>query len=381
MKRGFRTMETKERNTTFTILSAMAMILIIAGHLNFGVFTVGELFPYYSFHVMIFVFISGYFYKSEEETHILRYIKKKCIRLLLPYFIWNLIYGLLTVLLHGVGFTIGEDFTLYNLFIAPFMGGHQFMYNAPAWFVPALFLLELCNVVGRRLLSLIHIKSETFIFLLYLAIGVACVFLAQRGSVYDYYRLPARIMFMAPAFGLGRMYHEKWESKDTLPGIVYYPVLLLIQLMIIYTHAGLGFSAVWVMSFANTPLTPYLTTATGIAFFLRLAKDFTPVLRNSKTFMYLGNNTYSVMMHHLFCLMALKGVFAALSVWTPLCRDFDMAQYRNDIYYTYLPGGYSVFNLVYLIIAIAGSLLIAYGTKKLVKFIKSTHIGPRMLNR
>ncbi len=114
-------MNTKERNMTFSILSAMAIVLIIAGHLDFGVFTVGDLFPYYSFHVMIFIFISGYFYKPEDETHILSYVKRKFVRLLIPYFIWNVFYGLLTMMLHQFGFAIGENISLYNLFIAPFV--------------------------------------------------------------------------------------------------------------------------------------------------------------------------------------------------------------------------------------------------------------------
>ena len=52
-------------NKEFRILSAIGMILVVAGHLGFNVFDVGGLFPYYSFHVFIFLFVSGYFYKKE----------------------------------------------------------------------------------------------------------------------------------------------------------------------------------------------------------------------------------------------------------------------------------------------------------------------------
>lgn len=363
-------MKTEERNITFTILSAIAIILIVAGHLNFNVFTMGELFPYYSFHVMIFLFIAGYFYKPQEGEHLLKYIKRKAVHLLVPYFVWNIFYGFLTLILHQLGFQIGENISLYNIFVAPFMGGHQFMYNAPAWFVPALFLLEICNIIGRKLLSFFHIRNETILFVLYLCIGCASVYLAQRGSVYDYYRLPARIMFMAPAFALGRMYKEKWEAKDTLSNIIYFPVLIIIQLIIINFSAGLGFSAVWVMSFANNPITPYLTTFTGIAFFLRLAKVLTPALQGSHFVQYLGGNTYSVMMHHLTCLMVLKGIFAVLSIYTPFCMEFDMNQFKQDIYYVYLPNGYTAFYWVYLFMGVAGPLLVCFGVHKLSNQIK-----------
>ena len=61
-----------KRNDTFVILSAIGIILIMLGHLDFPVLTMGGLFPYYSFHVMLFPFISGYFYKKEcaEIQHI-----------------------------------------------------------------------------------------------------------------------------------------------------------------------------------------------------------------------------------------------------------------------------------------------------------------------
>mgnify|MGYP006862531833 FL=1 len=54
-------------NKEFRILSAIGMILVVAGHLGFNVFDVGGLFPYYSFHVFIFLFVFGYFYKKQSE--------------------------------------------------------------------------------------------------------------------------------------------------------------------------------------------------------------------------------------------------------------------------------------------------------------------------
>lgn len=49
--------------------------------------------------------------------------------------------------------------SLHNLFIEPFITGHQFVYNLAAWFVPALFLVEVVNLFLRRLMGGI-IKKE-----------------------------------------------------------------------------------------------------------------------------------------------------------------------------------------------------------------------------
>ena len=54
-----------KENKELRILSAIGIILVAAGHLGYNLFDIGGLFPYYSFHVFIFLFVSGYFYKEE----------------------------------------------------------------------------------------------------------------------------------------------------------------------------------------------------------------------------------------------------------------------------------------------------------------------------
>lgn len=47
----------EKENRQFQILSALGIIFVVAGHLGYGVFDIGGLFPYYSFHVYIFLFV------------------------------------------------------------------------------------------------------------------------------------------------------------------------------------------------------------------------------------------------------------------------------------------------------------------------------------
>ena len=356
----------KQRNETFVILSAIGILLILLGHLDFSLLSIGGLFPYYSFHVMLFLFISGYFYKTEDENHIFAYIKRKFLHLMVPYFIWNIVYGFLAAGLHRAGMQIGEDISLYTLFIAPFLSGHQFMYQAASWFVPALFLVELCNIFGRKILSMLKIRNEYVITVLYLIIGITAVYLAKRGSVYDYYKLPGRIMLMAPSFQFGRLYKEKLESRDTLPNYIYFPVLLLIQFIIVLTSYGLiSFSAVWVTGFSHSVFLPYLTTVTGIAFWLRIAREMTPLLKKSRFIMYLGTHTFSVMMHHLFGFFLINCVFAALSFVSVRFADFDFSLFTTDIYYVFLPDGMNEIKWLYLAAGLALPLAISFIGEKI----------------
>lgn len=64
-------------NMQFCILSALGMFFVVDGHLNNSYLDIGGLVPYYSFHMPLFAFISGYFYKKGSEHLLGVYAKKK----------------------------------------------------------------------------------------------------------------------------------------------------------------------------------------------------------------------------------------------------------------------------------------------------------------
>ncbi len=357
----------REENKQMRILSAVGMILVVAGHLGYSLFDVGGLFPYYSFHVFIFLFVSGYFYREEAEQHLLGYIGKKCKTLLLPYFIWNLVYGILASLLHQAGFSIGGALNLWNLLIEPFVSGHQFLYQFPAWFVPALFLIEVLNVLGRKVLALLHLKKECLIFTVCLLLGIATVALAKGGHVWGCYKFPGRLLFMMPGFQLGRIYKEKLEDRvNKIRDSWYFSAVLGVQLLITICCQGLAFSAVWVTGFANAAVIPYLTVVTGIAFWLRISDWISRIPSVSSWFIRIGRNTYAIMMHHVFWFFVVNAICYLLSCTTVWCAEFDAAQFFSDINYVYTIGGSDTGKWVYLIAGIGMPLLFAQIAQHLV---------------
>lgn len=348
-----------KENKKLRILSAIGIILVVAGHLGYDLFDIGGLFPYYSFHVFIFLFVSGYFYKKESEERIGSYLIGKCVTLLLPYFVWNLFYGLLAAFLHKAGFSIGEALSLKTLFLSPFLDGHQFLYHFPAWFVPVLFMIEVINVLMRKVLSLVHCNYEWLIFAGCLAVGILTVWLAAGGHVWGIYKLPGRLLFMLPGFQMGRIYREKLERYDTLEDGPYFLLVMGIQILLTIFCAGLAFSAVWVGSFANGPVIPYFTVITGIAFWLRIAGIISNIPYLSKKMIYIGRNTYSVMMHHIASFMLVKSVFYLISRLTPLCAEFDRELFFSEINFVYLAGGSEGSKWIYLLAGIGLPLVIA----------------------
>lgn len=357
-------------NRQMRILSAIGIFLVVAGHLGYSVFEIGDLFPYYSFHVFIFLFVAGYFYKPEEEERILLFIVRKAYTLLLPYFIWNLIYGGLTVLLHRMGFSIGEGLSLKTLFLSPFLDGHQFLYHFPAWFVPALFLVEVIQVCLRRILTFLRLNHEWFILAGCLIVGMATVWLAKGGHVWGYYKFPGRLLLMMPGFCLGRIYKEKLEAWDTLSDGWYLFIVMAVQVLVSIFCNGLAYSVVWCSGFANGPWIPYVTVVTGLAFWLRVSRILSRWGWAASRLCVVGRNTYSIMMHHILGFMVVKSFFYLLYQHTSLCAGFDVEMYFSEINFLYLPGGSEAGKWIYIFVGIGLPLLIARGQEKVTGILR-----------
>lgn len=352
-------MEKFKENRELRIFSGIGIILVVLGHLGYPMLEIGGLFPYYSFQVFIFVFVSGYFYKPAAEKQMGSYILEKFFSLIVPYMIWNLVYGLIATILHGSGFAIGEALSLKTLFLSPFLDGHQFMYNYPAWFVPVLFMLEIMNVCMRKILNLLHLNKEWLIFGCCLLVGILTVWFAIGGHVWGYYKIAGRLLFMFPGFQLGRLYKEKLEKMDTLSNTAYFILVMGIQILVTIFCGGLAFSAVWCTSFANGPIIPYVTIATGIAFWLRISKIIAQLPGIASKMVYIGRNTFSIMMHHTLGFMLVKGIFYLLHCYTPFCAEFDTTAFVSEINFIYLAGGSEASKWLYLAAGIGFALLIA----------------------
>ena len=68
-----KTNEINKKNKVFLILSFFGIVFVVLGHLNDVNIGVNILFPYYSFHMALFAFVSGYFFKD---------ITKKCSKII-----------------------------------------------------------------------------------------------------------------------------------------------------------------------------------------------------------------------------------------------------------------------------------------------------------
>ena len=351
-------LELQKNNTQFCLLSATGIFMVVDGHLGGSCFLdIGGLLQYNFFHMQMFVFISGYFYKGCQEG-IIRYGVRKFRRLMIPYFIWNLIYGLTAQVLRTHGFAFGAPVNFVTLFVEPFRMGYQFVLNHVAWFVPTLFLVELVNAVLEKGIhkGFIRLSSywekalyyEAYIRTgLYLLISWAGVCISRTIGTEGFMLMAVRVLFLLVFYGMGNLYREKLERADTIKSVRYFSVLLCIAMILTLSGRQLIYG-LWNCRDIPGYVLPYVSAFVGIAFWLRAARILTPAFGNHPLIRFLGRNTYGVMMHHMMVFFLINSIYAYLALATGIFQSFDFARYQTDFYYCYLPRGMTQFKVFYL---------------------------------
>ena len=365
----------KKINYQFKILYFFGILFIVACHCGYGGISLGyEWFYPGAFHLALFAFGSGYFYKRSAEENIPKYIWKKFKHLLLPMFIWNFVYGVIVQVLHNHKFVFGGQLNLENLLVAPLLNGHGFVLNFPTWFVFPLFVVQVVTVLFRKPLSKYEKINDWVVFIISLFIGFAAAYAAKSGWNREYELLFVRAGYLLPFYQLAIIYKNKWEKHDNLNSLAYFGIIFALQLMIIAKYKGtIYYTLAWAIGFEQgTIFTPTIVAILGIAFWLRVCRIITPIMQKSKLVMMIADNTDAVMTHHIFGFFLLNTVYAFINKISGGAHlpSFDWVKYRTDVQYTFCPEGLIQFRILYLIVGLTLPLLVVILQKKVKEKIK-----------
>jgi fucose 4-O-acetylase-like acetyltransferase len=184
---------TKEESKTLNILKAVAIILVVLGHSftyyreNFSDgYVILDFFEnvIYSIHVPMFVIITGY---CSHEQDIKKYIKKKVLRLFIPY----LTFAAAKLIWVNVLFADGREGSLVSQIIEYIFVGDRY------WFIYMCLGLYLLAPVIWKLQSKDKLKQAIIIMF-----AVNVVLNLFRLSVVNYFQLSAIISYL-PFFTVG----------------------------------------------------------------------------------------------------------------------------------------------------------------------------------
>lgn len=157
-------MATKEKNGQIVLLTLFAMTLVVIGNSDISS-DFKDLWIYkwvYSFHMPLFFFISGFLFaltvpKSKLlTTNFVTFVKKKAIRLLIPFIFINTVIFLIKASL------ITDTSMLQNpvnLTVESFIASTLFNPMGFMWFLPALFVIFIFAYVLRKTVIVSNING------------------------------------------------------------------------------------------------------------------------------------------------------------------------------------------------------------------------------
>ncbi len=349
-------------NTVFRALYLIAIVLVVDGHTTLeDMFSMGDLFRYYSFHLMLFAFGAGYFFRLRGG--LLADIAARAGKLLVPLYIWNLVYGVGAALLRRVGgFEIGAPLSAYTLLLAPLVDGQHFAWNLGSWFIFPLFLCQTLYGLLRRAAKRCWRDDERVTFALCLLLGSAAVTLCHAGRQDALPLFLNRTLILLPGYAGGQLYLRVLERHDTLPTAPYLIIVVILRALLCVRYENLAYLLSDCSYFPCGAFGVYAGGALAIAFFLRIARLLAPYVAKSRVALYASRHTFDIMMHHFMGFFALNSVFLVLNALGIGAADFSVKTFRTVYHYNYAPDGRSAFNVLYLLAGIFLPLGVARAT-------------------
>ena len=325
----------KEFSNKVNILKAIAILLVVSGHLEFSLF---GMFTPYSFQLALFFFISGYLFKEKYLDDILNFIQRRVKSLLVPYFLYNAFYLCVTILIAKLtGKFWGMPISLKNFFITPFLNGHQFDLSCPMWFVTQLFVTMISFLFIFRALR--GIKNNKYFHLFGFALlGILAIPLSKIVKIDPFILLIIRIMFSVFFVYLGFYYKHYIEDKvDIFTYKWLWTIVSLQSVLWLFNRdfdpehgIGLSYVLVWAR-FDQQLIVPIITAITGIWASLWILKIVYPYLKDSNFVRLMGENTYHIMANHLLVMYLITAIFLYIN-GIPISERAN-----HDIYWIYNP--------------------------------------------
>ena len=303
----------------FKIIYSIGIICVIASHLQGKAsieLNIQDWFPYRSFHMPLFMFSAGYFYKEKNVMQVCKYINGKYKKLILPINMYSFFYGLLISLMKQFRFVNNiRPFTLRNIFLEP-LGLSKILFIRPSWFSSTLFFVEIYNILKRKAFRMIQIEFNEFIyFIIDFFISNISVNLSNKGyNNKNLYRYILRFMHLNIYYQLGILFNKHIEIifkkiKTDFLFICIFTTKLIFHLyylkMPVFQYSR--------SEYYNFPhFTVFINSFSGIIFYLRISELIEPLIGKNFYINIIADNTFSIMVNHNLANFIIKNIFAII---------------------------------------------------------------------
>lgn len=356
----------RNANIAVNLARAFAITIVVSHHLHGG----GIIFPmtnwllFPSFVIPVFTFVSGYFFKKpQDDMRWLSFAAQKARALLLPYFVWNLIYGCLTLFLSSIDFVhYGDALSLETLLVRPWIDSRQFSFILPAWYLITLFIASILHFGLRRSLKKLHLLNEYVLLAITFLISAIAIYSAQKGYNTGLCLQLAKVGYVLPYLQAGLifrnfeklLYKHKALSLILLMGAIY----LIEQLSPEPLYAG----PIWA-SFTGNPACLILANLCSVLITMVICETLAPAFAHSRIVNAVGENSFSIMMHHPLVIFLINSALYVLSRFIDM--NFKIARFQTNICYAY-PWRDDRIYLAYVAICIAVPVLVKVWNDNLI---------------
>ena len=314
------------RNKEIDLMKAMGIIYVVGGHYyihrTFG-------YPHHTSALPIFYFVSGYFFKSVDGFRLkLSFCFKKTKELLLPYFLYYVLFTMISYFLliflsiKTIGETLEVDLLGYplSLILKPFFGGISIVL-AQSWFITDLWIMLITmqiiyhNKNNSKIIDLVY-------FLCLLSLACAGIHWSSTtphlngpsiGSHSTLKHNKFKLVLIRTWMGLiifffGMVYRVHIEKYQTILftgktfGLAFIAICQLqyyYQDDISYLHYNADFlsAPVWL---------PILVSFISVFIFLFIAKCLAKHIHNDDILFKIGNETYHILCQHMIIFLFLN---------------------------------------------------------------------------
>lgn len=350
-------------------VQSIAILAMILGHTGPTFTPIGaKIFPYYSWHMPLFVFISGYLLSAKGSYH--SFVLKKTRRLLLPALgVRAALTGLALIASRTYLHTPGLSLSLEGLLVNPFIMCDAYPLSNAMWFIFQLYVLEL---IYGALVRLAGSRGQWILLLILLGLSLASLYYVHQtlGQMPEgWIVFPLRTFFLLFFMAAGYIFRQQRTRWQINPWIILGIVLIAQTIYVYSTGHKINFSA-HSMDVANVTLffMPIVTTLTAAACLFSVARILSPFIHGSFLLRMVGAHTKYVVYFHELCLLLLNCVYMVLCHRTGL-RLFDGYTYDmiRAAWYAFPLGNSDWGRLPYVIVSIIFPVFLPFLIKKFSK--------------
>lgn len=292
-------MKLKKRNFTFDLLYVLAIIMVVDDHTKAQLGILKAIFPYDSFFMPLFVFISGYFYKKQN---VIKNIKHKTEKIFIPYMIWNVIMLGITIIIDRILKTnwaigINKVKVLNSIFLGPLVTT-----NGPSWFVIMLFWVSILYNLIRNVIKPNKI-NDCILTIISIIAGLISVYLCVKGWNKKSFLMlfVLRTLFYIQFYHLGYIFKEHIEDRIKKANkYIICSICVIINVILIAIYGDkVNFYATSNMRGFSYWYLPIITSITGIIFWYIIMDYVANKIKESKIITYIAQNTFFIMETHL----------------------------------------------------------------------------------